>query len=173
MDAVGSLSHGNVITADQTYILAGYTIPCNATVIAWEFCYQIRDAMPMTFYPGIWRVTKIKVMQGKDKTDYELVQSTTITFNSSDSSSNKISCSTVNLTETDQFTVHKGSVVGLYSNNATLLSYTNTESSVGTYQYKGNKTSVENAFLGNKKDIKSNVTIRVHLGKCRGEIIFI
>ena len=34
-DTVGSLSHdSNIVTQGQTYILAGYTIPCSGTVVA-------------------------------------------------------------------------------------------------------------------------------------------
>ena len=35
-DDVGSLSHDNkIVTAGQTFIFAGYTVPCNGTVVAW------------------------------------------------------------------------------------------------------------------------------------------
>ena len=69
----------SVIDEDQTFILAGYTIPCSGTVVAWEFCYYISGVLSATFYPGIWRITD-QNMNNSD-TDYELVQSTNVTFN--------------------------------------------------------------------------------------------
>ena len=67
-DTVGSLSddrNSNIVISGQIYILAGYTVPCNATVVAWEFCYQ-RAAASVTFYPGIWGITGMT----SDDTDY-------------------------------------------------------------------------------------------------------
>ena len=56
-DTVGSLSHdSSFVTQGQTFILAGYTVPCSGTVVAWEFCYRI-STESATFYPGIWRIT--------------------------------------------------------------------------------------------------------------------
>ena len=76
-DTVGSLSYdSNIVPQGQTFILAGYTVPCDGTVVAWEFCYQIVNVASVTFYPGIWRITRIS---GMSNTDYELVQSNTIT----------------------------------------------------------------------------------------------
>ena len=69
-DAVGSLSHNsNIVTADQTFILAGYTVNCSGTVVAWEFCYRVLGVTSVTFYPGIWRITGAN----GSNTDYELV----------------------------------------------------------------------------------------------------
>jgi len=97
---VGSLSHdNNIVPVDQTYILAGYTVSCNRTVVAWEFCYQI-GITSVTFYPGIWRITGTSGMNN----DYELIQSNSITYNAVGSSSNTYPCQRVNLSETDQFT---------------------------------------------------------------------
>ena len=141
-DTVGSLSddhNSNIVIIGQTYILAGYTVPCNATVVAWEFCYQ-RAAASVTFYPGIWRITG---MTGDD-TDYGLIQSNSVTYNASiqtDSANHINSCQRVNLSTTDQFTAPAGSFVGLYSNFGTQLLYT-TDSSVTTYQFGQNQSSV-------------------------------
>ena len=75
---VGSLSHdNNIVTADQTFILAGYTVQCSGTVVAWEFCYQIRGVASVTFYPGIWRITGTM----GSNTNYTLVQSNNVTYN--------------------------------------------------------------------------------------------
>ena len=118
---VGSLSHdNNIVSNDQTYILAGYTVPCNRTVVAWEFCYLISDATSVTFYPGIWRITGTSGMNN----DYELIQSNSITYNSTGSISNIYPCQRVNLSETDQFTTPAGSVVGLYSGTQAQLLHT-------------------------------------------------
>jgi len=58
-DSVGSLDHNEmIITEDQTYILTGYTVQCEGIVTAWEFCYCIGSVSSVTFYPGIWRMTK-------------------------------------------------------------------------------------------------------------------
>ena len=159
-DTVGSLSHdGNIITQGQTFILVGYTVPCSETVIAWEFCYRILNAS-VTFYPGIWRISGTS---GSSNTDYELVQSNSVTYDSSIQTSIIASCQRVNLPTTNQFTAPAGSVVGLYSNVVAQLLHTNTDNSITTYQFSGNLSSVNNA--GNDDNVNYNIAIRVHLGK--------
>ena len=161
---VGSLSHdNNTVTVDQTFILAGYTIPCSGTVVAWEFCYQIIGVTSVTFYPGIWRITGTS---GSD-TDYTLVRSNTVTYDPSGDPANLFPCQIFNLSNTDQFTAPAGSVVGFYSNVGTQLLRTNTDSSITTYQFSGNQTSVRTT--GNSDDVNYNIAIRVHLGKCTVE----
>ena len=157
---VGSLSHGNnIVTQGQTFILAGYTVPCSGTVVAWEFCYQISSAILPTFYPGIWRITGTS-----GNTDYALVQSNTVTYNASGTPLNNFPCQRFNLSDTDQFTAPAGSVVGLYSNVGTQLLHTNRDpSSITTYRFTGNKSNISNA--GNSNDVNYNISIRVHLGK--------
>ena len=156
------MSHdNNLVTADQTFILAGYTVPCNGTVVAWEFCYQISGATSVTFYPGIWRITAIGGNSGN--TDYVLIRSNTITYNPLGTIVNIFPCQIFNLSDTDQFTAPAGSVVGLYSNLGPQLLHTNTESSITTYRFSGNQSSVSNA--GNGNDVNHNIAIRVHLGK--------
>ena len=162
---VGSLSHDNniVYQPDQIFILAGYTVPCNGTVVAWEFCYQISASTSVTFYPGIWRITG--TMNGN--TDYTLVQSNNVTYNQSvrdPQDPHNVGCQIFNLSDTDQFTAPAGSVVGLYSYIHTQLLRTNTDSSITTYQFSGNQSSVSN--VGNSNDVNYNIAIRVHLGKC-------
>ena len=161
---VGSLSHdNNIVTQGQTFILAGYTVPCSETVVAWEFCYRISPAASVTFYPGIWRITG--TMSGN--TDYTLIQSNTVTYDPSvrdpQDSANINPCQIFSLSDTDQFTAPAGSVVGLYSNVGAQLLYTNTDSSITTYQFSGNQSSVSSA--GNSNDVNYNIAIRVHLGK--------
>ena len=162
-DTVGSMSHdSNIVTADQTFIFAGYTVPCSETVVAWEFCYRISISTSVTFYPGIWRITGTN----GGNTDYELVQSDTITYDSSiqTNSSNHIdSCQRVNISTTDQFTAPAGSVVGLYSNVGPQLLRTNTDKSITTYQFSRNQSIINKA--GNNNDVVYNIAIRVHLGK--------
>ena len=157
---VGSLSHdNNIVTIDQTFILAGYTVPCSGTVVAWEFCYQIAGVTSVIFYPGIWRITG--TMGGN--TDYTLVQSNNITYGPRGGPTNIFPCQIFNLSDTDQFTAPAGSVVGLYSNVITLLLHTNTDSSITTYQFSGNQSSV--TTTSNSRDVNYNIAIRVHLGK--------
>ena len=157
-DTVGSLSHNsNIVTADQTYILAGYTVPCSGTVVAWEFCYRIHSGS-VTFYPGIWRITETS----DANTYYELIQSNSVTYDQSIRTSGDDSCQRVNLSTTDQFTAPAGSVVGLYSNVAAQLLHTITNSSITTYQFSRNQSSVSSA--GNNDDVNYNIAIRVHLG---------
>ena len=159
--AVGSLSHdSNIVTQAQTFILAGYTVNCSGTVVAWEFCYRVLGAISVTFYPGIWRITGMRRM---GNTDYKLVQSNSVTYDSSIKTSGDNSCQRVNLSTTDQFTAPAGSVVGLYSNIHAQLLHTNTDSSMTTYQFSGNKSSVTNA--GSNDDVNYNIAIRVHLSK--------
>ena len=160
---VGLLSHDNYfITAGKTFILAGYTVPCSGTVVAWEFCYQISGAS-VTFYPGIWRITG--TMSGN--TDYTLVQSNNVTYDQRvrdpQDNTSPYTCQIFNLSDTDQFTAPAGSVVGLYSNVITLLLHTYINTSITTYQFSGNQSSISNASDGD--DINYNIAIKVHLGK--------
>ena len=151
----------NIVTSDQTFILAGYTIPCSGTVVAWEFCYQILG-IAATFYPGIWRITG--TMSGN--TDYTLVQSNNVTYDQNVRDPQdpiNVACQIFILSDTDQFTAPAGSVVGLYSNVGTQLLHTNTNSSITTYQFSGNRSSV--SVAGNTNDVNYNIAIRVHLGK--------
>ena len=158
--AVGSLSHNsNIVTAGQTFILAGYTVNCSGTVVAWEFCYRVLGVTSVTFYPGIWRITGAN----GSNTDYELVQSNSVTYDQSIQTSGNDYCQKVNLATTDQFTASAGSVVGLYSNVMTQLLHTNTNSSITTYRFSRNQSSVDNA--GNNEYVDYNIAIRVHLSK--------
>ena len=155
------MSHdSNIVSQGQTFILAGYTVTCSGTVVAWEFCYQINGAGSVTFYPGIWRITGTS----GPNTDYELVQSNSVTYDSSIQTSGSDSCQRVNLSTTDQFTAPAGSVVGLYSNVFTQLLRTNTNSSITTYQFNENQSNVT---AGNNDDVNYNIAMRVHLGKHR------
>ena len=162
---VGSLSHdNNVVSNGQTFIFAGYTVPCSGTVVAWEFCYQ-RSGQTVTFYPGIWRITGTS-----GNTDYTLAQSNTVTYDQSvhdpqDLTSN-FACQRFNISDTYQFTAPAGSVVGLYSNVGTqLLRTDDTDSSITTYQFSGNQSSVRTT---GSNDVNYNIAIRVHLGKHNG-----
>ena len=161
IDTVGSLSHdSNIVTQDQTFILGRYTVPCNGTVVAWEFCYRISNAVSVTFYPGIWRITGTM----GSNTDYELVQSNSVTYNQSIQTSGVDSCQRISVSIADQFTAPAGSVVGLYSNTQTQLLHTNTGSSIiKTYKLSGNQSSVTKAR--NNGGVKYNIAIKVHLGK--------
>ena len=161
---VGSLSDDiNIVMADHTFILAGYTVPCNGTVVAWEFCYQRSNATSVTFYPGIWRII---ATMGSGNTNYTLVQSNNVTYDQGVrdlQDPHNVGCQIFNLSDTDQFTAPAGSVVGLYSNVQTQLLHTNTDSSITTYQLRGNQSSIRTG--GNSKDVNYNISIRVHLGK--------
>ena len=151
------MSHdSNIVAQGHTFILAGYTIPCNGTVVAWEFCYQILGAL-VTFYPGIWRITGTSA----SNTNYGLIQSNSITYDATIRTSGIDSCQRVNLSTTDQFTAPAGSVVGLYSNVGAQLLLTNIDSSITTYQFSGNQNNV--SATGN--DVRYNIAIRVHFGK--------
>ena len=145
----------NFVTPDRTFILAEYTVPCNGTVVAWEFCYRSIGAS-VTFYPGIWRITRTK---DNGNTDYELVQSNSVTYDSSIQTGGIDSCQRVNLSTTDQFTALAGSVVGLYSNTGPILRHTNNDDSVETYRFNRNQSSV--SATGNS--VRYNIAIRVHL----------
>ena len=158
--AVGSLSHDSIIVAaGQTFILAGYTVNCSGTVVAWEFCYRISSAGLVTFYPSIWRITDTS---GVGMTDYELVRLNSVTYNSSIQTDGIDSCQRVNLSTTHQFIAPAKSVVGLYSNIKVQLLHTNTSSSITTYQFSGNQSSIT---AGKNDNVEYNIAIRVHLGK--------
>ena len=145
-----------IVPQDQTFILAAYTVPCDETVVAWEFCYRVLGAPSVIFSPGIWRITG--TVGGN--TNYELVQSNSIIYDSSIQTSGVDSCQRVNLSITNQFTAPARSVVGLYSNTGVQLLHTNTDSSITTYQFSGNQSSVHTT-----NDVNYNIAIRVHLGK--------
>ena len=151
----GSLSYGNTISEDKTYILAGYEIPANATVVAWEFCYQKTDAASAIFYPGILRIIPRK----KDETDYDLIQSNVVTYDPS-VKTDQPPCLMFNLSVTDHFTVSEESVVGLYSNHGAFLLRTDTDDAIITYEAEGNQSTI---YI--KENINFNISIRVHLGK--------
>ena len=163
---IGSLNHdNNVVAADRTFILADYTIPCSGTVVAWEFCCQILGVSSVTFHPGIWRINGTS----GSNTDYALAQSNTVTYDPSlrdpQNSTNNFPCQTFNLSDTDQFIAPAGSVVGLYSGILfTQLLHTNADSSITTYQFSGNQSSVK---AGNN-NVNYNIAIRVHLGEYSG-----
>ena len=108
----------------------------------------------MIFYPGIW--SKIEI---DHVIDYQLIQSSAVRYDQSSGP-----CQRVNLSATDQFIAPAGSVVGLYSNVGTQLLCTNTDSSITTYLFNGNQSSVSAA--GNANNVNYNIAIRVHLSKC-------
>ena len=150
-----------IVAQVQTFILAGYTVPCSGTVVTWEFCYRLGSGV-VTFYPGIWRITG--TMGGN--TDYTLVQSNTVTYDPSvrdPQDPHNVGCQIFNLSDTDQFTAPAGSVVGLYSNVETQLLRTNTDSST-TYRFSGNQSNVT-ITDNSHNDVNYNIAIRVHLGK--------
>ena len=154
-------SDSNIVPEDKTFILAGYTIPCNGTVVAWEFCYRI-STVSVTFYPGIWRTRT----RSNGKRDYTLIQSSSITYDSSIQTDGDDSCWRVNLLAEDQFIAPEGSIVGLYSNSGQMYSqllHTNINSSITTYKFSGNQSRV--TTVDNKKDVEYNIAIKVHLGK--------
>ena len=159
-DTVGSLRHDiNTVSQGLTYIFAGYTINCSGIVVAWEFCYQISDAL-VSFYPGIWRIAEMP----DNNTRCELIQSNNITYNASIQTNASIySCQTVDLSITDQFTAPARSVVGLYSGTGPQLLHTNNDSSITTYKFNRNQTNV--TTTGNSNDINYNIAIRVYLGE--------
>ena len=162
---VGSLNYGSSnIDEDETYILAGYTVPCSGTVISWEFCYQISGRTSATFYPGIWRITDQKE---NGDTDYELIQSNTVTFNPSATSSNTHPCQKFTLSDTEQFIAPSGSVIGLYSNRGDvqpqLLHTDDIDGSITTFEFKGNKSRITKVKPND--DVDYNIAIRVHLSK--------
>ena len=162
-DIVGSLDHNiNIIAApvDRTYILAGYTVPCSATVVVWEFWYQIGGATLATLNPGIWRKTRTS-----DVICYTLIRSNELTYNPGGPSNNPRIRKIFNLSDTEQFTVPAGSVVGVYSGSAQLL-HTNTDNSITVYEFRQNQNSVNSSGT----NVHYNIAIRAHLGKCSGNI---
>ena len=165
---VGSLNYGSSnIDKDETYILAGYTVPCSGTVVAWDFCYQLSDRTSATFYPGIWRITD---QENNGDTDYELIQSNTVTFNPSGNSSNTHPCQKFILSDREQFTAPSGSVIGLYTNRGDaqpqLLRTDDIDGSITTFEVKGNQSRITKVKPNDKKDdVDYNIAIRVHFSK--------
>ena len=157
-DTVGSLSHNNnmqhIVTEGHTYVLAGYTVPCSGTVVAWEFCYRL-SAGSATFYPGVWKKTN------GSTTDYVLVRSNNVTYRPVQIG-NTDSCQLFNITKADQFSAPAGSLLGFSSVGHSLLLRTNNNVSVTNYQFIGNLSRVGDA--DNKVDINYNIAIKLHLG---------
>ena len=157
----GSLNHNdNIVIVDHTFILTEYALPCSGTVVAWEFCYRISGASSLTFYPGIWRMTR-------PNSGFTLVQANTITYNSVDDASIIYPCKVFSLPPSDWFIAPAGSVVGLYSNTQTQLLHTNTDRTVTTYMVRGNHSSISDLDHDDDSDddVDYNIAIRVHLGK--------
>ena len=156
-DTVGSLDHdGEVIAADKTYILDGYTVQCEGIVTTWEFCYQRLGVQSVTFYPGIWEITGTS----GGSTTYSLIQSNNITFDQSVGST--FSCRNYTLPVSEQFTAPSKSVVGLYSSNFVQLLYAKTGSDHNTHQFSHNQSSV----VADKNNVAEfNISVRVHIGK--------
>ena len=162
---VGSLNYDSgIVDEDQIFILAGYTVPCNGTVVAWEFCYRISNATSVTFYPGIWRITD---QESNGDIDYKLIQASAITFNPNGTSSNKHPCQKFTLSDKQQFIAPSGSVIGLYFNTKDvqplLLRTDEMDNSITTFKFDQQKTQVK-AELG-KDDVDYNIAITVHLSK--------
>ena len=142
---------------DHTFILATNAIPCDGTVVAWEFCYHMSNRESVTFYPGIWRVTSHGERPGNN-VNYELIQSTEVTFDQ-----RKTSCQVFNLSHINQFIAPKNSFIGLYSDRRAQLLRTNDDnSSITTFQRRMNRSSVGK---NDNHDVNFNIAIRVHLGK--------
>ena len=157
---IGSLDHDTTIVPfDETFILAGYTIPCSGTVVAWEFCYRISHHPMVSFYPGIWRITGTTA----GNMDYLLIQLNNVTYNPNGTPLDLYPCMIYNLSSAEQFTVPAESVVGLYSNVVAQLLHTNTDNSLTTYRFRGNHSRITDA--NNNNDADYNIAIKVHLGK--------
>ena len=159
-DTVGSLEYSTgqlPAPVDRTYILAGYTVPCNGTVVAWEYCYQISSAEQVIFYPGIWRITRTS-----DVDFYTLIQRNEVIFDSRGTPPNLFICSILNVSDTEQFIAPAGSVIGVYTLSAQILR-TNTDDSITVYQFRLDQNNVNSTGT----DVNYNIAIRVHLlSKC-------
>ena len=156
-----------IIDEDKTFILAGYVITCSGTVVSWEFCYQISGTPSVTFYPGIWRIIRLR---NNNKTNYKLVQSSKVTFDPNGTSNDNHLCKIVTLPNTEQFTAPPGSVIGLYSNKGAerpQLLITEVNSLVTTYQVDKNKSEINKVEPNDNQDVDYNIAIRVHIGKLR------
>ena len=162
----GSLSYGNTVADNKTYILADskYEIPSNGSVIGWEFCYQTSVIAPVTFYPGIWNITDMKK---NGDTDYKLIRASTITYDPRNVT-NPFSCVRINLSEKDRITVSMGlvAIVGLFSNTESLLLRTTTHDPLTAYECEGNQTMVMNVRPNrNNEDVDFNIAIRAIIGE--------
>ena len=134
-------------------------------MVAWEFCYRLINdtpAEPAAFYPSIWMPSEIN-----GTLHYTLIQSSRVTFTPAEngSTTNNILCLRVSLSTTDQFNAPAGSVVGLYSfrgrDELELLRTIKNQSSITTYQFRGNHSSVQ---VANDSDIGYNIALRARLG---------
>ena len=138
---------------DRTYILTGYAVLCNGIVVAWEYCYQISSAEQVTFFPGIWRITRTS-----DVDFYTLIQRNEVIFDSRGTPPNLFICSMFNVPDTEQFIAPAGSVVGVYTLSAQILR-TNTDDSITVYKFKQNQNNVNSTGT----DVNYNIAVRLHL----------
>ena len=145
-----------------------YRVPCEGTVIAWQFCYRLLPEVPLrpiTFFPSIWMINDTS---DSDTIRYTLIQSRNITFMPTEvhNDTDNILCPRVNLSEADQFTAPAGSVVGLYSHirvdEPEILRTDRKKSLITTYEFRGNLTSVQ---VINTSDADYNIALRVHIGR--------
>ena len=149
----GLLDYNEDYTIDenQTYVLEDYEIKCSGIVNAWEFCYQAKDQLSVTFYPGIWN---------KMGERFTLIQSNTVTFTPN---GDIFSCQMFNLSVKEQFSVEEDSFVGLYSNvgSERPLLLTAETKKVKIHRVSGNHTSIPE----DDDDGDYNIAIKVHIGE--------
>ena len=128
-------SEGSTVAQNTTYVVPAYRIPCNGTVVGWEFCHQIVNVSSATFYPSIWRL---------DGGNYMLIHSSTVSFVPYASTGLTFKCGGYNLrVVNEEFDVHTNDMVGLYSGDSTaqILTMASSSNSSITYSLTGNHSN--------------------------------
>lgn len=129
-------SEGSTVAQNTTYVVLAYRIPCNGTLVGWEFCHQIVNASSATFYPSVWRLTG---------GNYMLIHSTAVSFVPYAPSVLTFKCQSYNLrTASEEFDVLANDTVGLYSggdNAAQILTVAGFSDSAITYGLTGNHSN--------------------------------
>ena len=110
-----------------------------------------------TFNPGVWQRTG---------SDYQLINSSYIRYNQLKYYTNDgdHACQKVTLSSENRFTAPANSVIGFYSNFASLLHEdANPMSMINAYQYEGHQTFVA---INSGVNVNYNIAIKLHLSKC-------
>ena len=126
-------SEGSIVTQNSTYIIPSYRIPCDGTVVGWEFCHQNVDAQTATFYPSVWRL---------DSSSYKLIHVSSVSFVPRVMGGLTFACTGYNVLMNEQFSVLTNDTVGLYSDDNTSQILTTSNGAGISYSMAGNHSNI-------------------------------
>ena len=151
MCTIGSLdgNSGRAVSPGRTHLFPDYEATCNGTVYSWQFCVNsVATMMGATLYPSVWRPQSPGL--------YMLVRANEITITSEEE------CQGHNVSSDQQFSVEAGDIVGVYTNNVTLIQFVNM--STTSFSYNNNQSGTVDRNIGARGD-DYNIAIKVILSK--------